>query len=310
MVQTTETLHTRAILVKLSLPTWSGKMDDKEVTKTTLDAHGASKGAGKFSKYLLPREASTERQLGEGEPENAFTALVAHLSDVRNWSYANTLPWSRDGWLLLPIANHSRYTTYIREAQHKYDELLARLVEDYRELILSARRCLGPKLSAGARYPSDIAAEFGFAIDYNPVPSGGDFRVSLTDEEKAILSKSTEERVKQTAEAAQNVATKRLYEVLQKIHETLSAANPNRKDGAKSFKDSLIENARDLCGVLGALNIADDVRLERFRRETELLAMSEPETIRENPAVRAEVAARAENILTEMTQAFGKGIFG
>jgi hypothetical protein len=310
MTHSSTTLHTRAILVKLSLPTFGGTMENKDITRDTLAAHGASKDGGKWKSSLIPHSASTRRQIDADEEANAFDALNSHMSATRAWHYENTLPWGKkDGWFLLPIANHQAYTDYMRDAQHRYDHLLRVLVGDWSELVADSKRLLNGSAPANAKWPTDIRDHYGYSIEFAPVPSGSDFRVALTDEEIKILAASTEQRVKDTADLAQGEATKRLFEVLAAIHQTLNSKDPKRADGMKTFRDTLIQNARDMCDVLKRLNIADDPKLESFRRQTELLAATDPDTIRTRPAVRAETADRAESILHDMTKTFGKGLF-
>jgi hypothetical protein len=95
---------------------------------------------------------------------------------------------------------------------------------------------------------------------------------------------------------------KRLAECLSRIHERL--AQPEA-----IFRDSLISNARELCGVLTRLNVADDPQLESLRRQTELLATTEPATLRDNADVRQDTANQAQSILDAMTATYGTGIF-
>ena len=51
--------------------------------------------------------------------------------------------------------------------------------------------------------------------------------------------------------------------------------------------------------------MTEDPALETLRRQTELLAMSEPQTIRDNADVRASVANEAQSILDAMQSTYG-----
>jgi hypothetical protein len=310
MSNTKQDLHARAILVSLSISSWSGKKFDKRVTRETLAAQGASEGAGRFNKDLLPSKLSIHDEtrfsvknmqaLKQVQHANSHKALTAHIAAVRVWHYEQTLKWS-DGWQLLPIKNYQAYTDGIRERQHEFNRLLAEFLHDYPALREAAKTILNGMFEHGD-YPSDMAKRFSFGIEFNPVPSGGDFRVALSDAEIQAIASSAENRVKAQFEAAQKEAIGRLYERVEKIVSALSSPDA-------IFRDTLIGNARDLCDVLERLNVTGDPRLEKYRRETELLAMSEPETLRKVPAVRAETAARAQSILDDMQKTFGKGLF-
>ena len=77
-----------------------------------------------------------------------------------------------------------------------------------------------------------------------------------------------------------------------------------------TFRDSLIENAREVTDVLKRINLTDDPELEKLRKQTEALATSnEPEKLRTNSKVRTQTATRAQSILDAMTATYGKGMF-
>jgi hypothetical protein len=293
---TGQDLHTRAILVSLRISGWNGQKFDKAVTKHATTAHGADETAGRFNKRLLPKSTTDEGT-------NAHEELKQYIAAIRNqFHYKQTLPWSDDGWALLPIKNYQEYTDGIRERQHEFNRLLDAFVRSYPRLREAARLTLGDMFNE-SDYPENIRAKYSFDLEFNPVPSGGDFRVALGNAEIEAIAASTEARVKASMEEATQAAANRLHEVLAKM--TAALSDPNQ-----TFRDTLVGNVRDLCEVLTRLNVAEDANLERLRRQAELLAMSEPETLRKNPDVRIETAARAQSILDDMTATFGKGIFG
>jgi len=304
----TQAMHTRAILVSLRISSWSARKFDKTVTRTATTAHGTGEGAGRFNKSLLPTTLTIDHSLKssraakEVQQTNSYKALMQHIAATRVWHYEQTLRWSDDGWQLLPIKNYQAYTDGIRERQHTFNHLLAEFLHDYPRLREAAQVYLNGMFER-SDYPKDIAARFKFGIEFAPVPQGGDFRVALSDAEIRTIASTTEARVKGAFEAAQTDAVKRLYGTVENIVSRLSQPDA-------IFRDTLIGNARELCDVLSRLNVADDRNLERLRRETELLAMSEPETIRKNDAVRVETAARAQSILDDMIGTYGKGLLG
>lgn len=189
----------------------------------------------------------------------------------------------------------------VRAGMHTADNLLAEFVRDYPSMRLEAQRILNGMYS-DTDYPSDIASKYSWGVEYNPVPSGTDFRVTIAQDEIRAIAARTEERVKQAFSEAQQDAVRRLAECVSKIHERL--AQPDA-----IFRDSLIGNARELCNILTRLNLADDSNLESLRRETELLAMAEQQTLRDNPDVRVETANRAQSILDAMTATYGASVF-
>lgn len=278
----------RAILANLSISSWSARKYDKKVTAETNHAHGAASDAGRYNKMLLPADASS------------YKALTSHIAATRVLHYAETLAWSDDGWRLLPVANYQKYTDKLRTAKHEYDSLLLDFLSDYPSLQQAARIKLNG-MYRDEDYPSDVAGKYGFGIEYSPVPSGGDFRVELSQSEIDIIATRTESRVSDAFKDAHRDAVKRLYDCVARIHERL--AQPDA-----IFRDSLIGNARELCDVLTRLNISGDATLETLRKQTDSLATVQPDTLRSDAVTRIQTANEAQGILDSMLSVYGKGI--
>ncbi len=280
----------------------AGSMKRQRMTK-------AQRAAVKIAKAEAKEQAKKAAQQEKELKANSHEKLAAHIAAIRVWVNEQTLPWTDDGWRILPIANYDRFMAGWRERLHKAEELLDEFVRDYPALRELAKQVLNGMWNA-ADYPSDIRSRYRFDIVPRAVPSGSDYRVELSDAEVEAISKRTEQDVREAFQAATDDAVKRVFTVLSRIHERLTGADPNRKTGNKTFRDTLITNARELCDVLTRLNVTGDSRLEHFRRETELLAAAtEPETLRDDAAVRAETANRAQGILDAMTATFGAAMF-
>ena len=282
---TASDMHTRAMLVSLRISAWSARKYDRKVSQETATAHNTTIDAGRYNKCLLPGDAP------------AYKALVSHIADLRVKHYAQTLAWSDDGWRILPVKNYQPYTDMVRAGMHTADSLLADFARDYPALQEQARVILNGMYS-DTDYPSDVRSRYAWSVEYAPVPCGTDFRVTLAAGEIEAIAARTEQRVTQAFNEAQRDAVQRLYDTVSKIQAKLM-------EPAGIFRDSLIGNARELCDILTRLNLADDPKLEALRRQTELLAMSEPQTIRDNPDVRVNVASEAQSILDAMQATYG-----
>ncbi|CAN5951027.1 unnamed protein product [Sphagnum jensenii] len=276
------------MLASLRISSWSARKYDKRVTEETNRSHGADSDAGRYNKMLLPGDASS------------YKALTSHIAATRVLHYEQTLAWSDDGWRLLPVANYQAYTNKMRQARHEYDSLLADFLADYPSLQQAARVKLNGMYKA-EDYPNDVSSKYGFAVEYAPVPSGGDFRVQLSQAEIDIIATRTEDRVKDAFEQAHKDAVKRLYECVSRIHERL--AQPDA-----IFRDSLISNASELTDVLSRMNIAGDMNLEALRKQTASLATVQPASLRNDPVTRIQTANQAQGILDSMLAVYGKGI--
>jgi hypothetical protein len=144
-------------------------------------------------------------------------------------------------------------------------------------------------------YPSDDAIRNKFRMDMAvfPVPNN-DFRVELADDELTSIQQEVEQRVTAAAQASMQDAWNRLYEKVTHLAGKLS-------DPKAIFRDSTIENGRELCDVLSRLNFSDDPDLEAMRLEVESQLVSHhPDSLRNDPILRQDTAAKARDIAKRM----------
>jgi phosphoenolpyruvate carboxylase len=68
------------------------------------------------------------------------------------------------------------------------------------------------------------------------------------------------------------------------------------------FRDSMVENAREICAMLPRLNFTDDANLEAMRQEVESkIAKYHPDALRQDPVLRRDTAAEAKAIMDKMS---------
>ena len=274
-------LSDKALLVQLSISQWTARKYDKRATEQVASANGAINAAGRYNKSLLPM--------------NDFLANVHQKSTlIRKKYYANTLPWGIDGTQILPSANYLAFMTDFRKEKYEWQMIVNQFLAEYESLKSDAQRVLG-SLYSDSDYPtkSEIAAKFNMDMAIMPVPSG-DFRVDIADEELARITSDVEARVQDAAQNAMDEAWKRLHERVQHMAEKLA-------DPAAVFRDTLVENTREICSVLSRLNFTDDPNLEAMRLEVEQsLTKHHPDALRNDPDLRRDKAAEASDIMKRM----------
>lgn len=280
-------IHSRALLIWLTISTWSARRYDRDVSnKVNADYHAAT-DAGRYNKFLLPGDAKS------------YKDLVTLAGGIRAAHYEKTLAWSDEGWRLLPTANYMDYTTWFRGLQNDFSKALDAFVADYPQLHNDARVKLG-KLYRDEDYPTsiDLRERFSLAVKYSPLPSFGDIRVDLADDQIATIEASINANVQSAVEIAVRDSWQRLYDVVAHINERLA-------DPKAVFRDSLITNAREICASLERLNVTNDPALESMRaRVLSDLTVFDPDVLRDTPQVRATVADKADEILKQMSGLF------
>ena len=73
-------------------------------------------------------------------------------------------------------------------------------------------------------------------------------------------------------------------------------------DGKKTiFRDSMLENAAELCGLLTRLNVTNDPKLEHARKSLEATIMGlDAKDLRDADGARVEVKSKIDEILKFM----------
>ena len=269
-------IQSRAMLANLSISQWTARKLDRQVTKEVETIHAAHH-AGRFNKLLVSK---------------SLLDPVAKLTgQIRDYHYSVTLPWADSGPRLLPSKLFMSYTDRMRKFRQDFEALVGELTQKYPNEVQAARNRLGT-MYRPEDYPdaTDIRKRFDLAVDFTPVPDANDFRVDVATEAQKELRESVTRAVAARQAAAVKATYERVREVVSKIAERLG-------DEKAVFKNSLIDNARDLCDVLSALNITDDPALSAIEQAIRQRLLVDPDVVRNSKRLRAETAAAANEIL-------------
>lgn len=281
------TLSDRALLIQLSISQWAARRYDKKATKKVADDNGVIEAVGRYNKSLLPMNDQLD--------------LIHKKSNlIRSEFYDNTLPWGIEGTQLLPTANYLAFMTDFRKKKGEWQWAVNIFTMNYADYIDDARRTLGPMFDpADYPHPDNISTKFKMDLAVFPVPST-DFRVSLASDELSRIQQDVERRVQEASASAMKDVWQRLYDKVKHIEERL--ANPSAV-----FRDTMLENARELCDLLPRLNFADDPSLEQMRQEVEQkLVAYHPDALRNDPDLRRDTAAKAKEIMDRMAVFMGQ----
>jgi len=272
-------IQERAMLARLSISQWTGRAFDKKVSAEVERAHGAH-DAGRFNKMLVNK--------------SLLEPISKLAGEVRKYHYSVTLPWSDSGERLLPAKLFMDYTTQMRQYRSKMDALVNDLVTAYPNEVQAARNRLGTMYDpTDYPDPSDIKQTFGLTFEFTPVPEAKDFRVDVSEEAADEIRASIKQAVSTRQADAVKACFGRIRDVVSKIAERLS-------DEKAIFKDSLINNAIELCSVLDGLNITDDPQITALCNEIKQNLLVNPSTLRTRPDIRSTVAGHAVSILTRI----------
>jgi hypothetical protein len=290
MTITPNALSERAMLVSLSVSIWSARKHDVRISDKVAAEHGADRSMGRYAKHLIPRDL--------------LTAVNAAHTALRDHHNLNTLAWGDDGTRILPAANYLGYQAQQQTLEDGFGRAVRDFVASYPTYVETARTALNG-LFDPKDYPAPgrIAAKFAVRRHFLPVAQADDFRVQLGDAQVARIRAEIEARNADLVANATSELFQRVQAVTSRLVERLSAFEVDPVAGTRlhPFRDSLIENVRALLEIMPRLNITGDARIEQVRQDlAEKVARHDPETLRADHALRAEVVDAASGILARM----------
>jgi hypothetical protein len=272
----------RAMLAAVHISIWTAIKHDRKVSREVAEQHGAYAGAGRYNKQLL-REA--ER----------LESLRTLSGQIRQYFYKITLPWSDEGYRLLPAHFYFELTTKMRE----FEQAFAQQVEEFLAVYPSYIEQVRPELNGLFReedYPSTdkLRNKFGVKLEVLPIPSGNDFRVTLSEEEQARVAQEIDENVRQSLQKGTEDLWTRLKGVVVHMVERLN-------EPESRFHASLVTNICELVELLPRLNVNQDGELNRFAGEIRVrLCGFTARDLKKNEILRAATTNDAAEILTKM----------
>jgi len=273
-------ISTAAMLVELSIGTWTGRKMDKRASVDITSQNNAAKGVASVHKRLLGDCAELD-------------AVQKFAGNARNIHYACTMPWSDTGLRLLPTQQYFKYHQEMTHLQTEFARLTRNFLDAYDWEIQNAQLKLGALFNAD-EYPTadSLTGKFKFKINYMPLPSAGDFRVAIADETAAALASQYEGYYKTQLEAAMKDVWQRAHDAVSKMSERLDYT-----DTKKVFRDSLVDNMNEMIDLLGTCNVTNDpvMREAQHKLSTALKGVS-ADALRENAALRATTKRNVDDV--------------
>lgn len=275
-------ISTAAMLVELSIGTWTGRKLDKRASQDVTASNHADKGVANVHKKLLG-------DCAELDAVQKFTA------NARNVHYACTMPWSDTGLRLLPTTQYFKYHQEMTQLQSEYQRLVTAFLDAYNWEIQNSQLKLGDLFNAD-EYPSadSLTSKFRFKMNYMPLPDAGDWRVSIGNETEDALRSQYEGYYATQLQAAMGDVWRRAHDALTKMSERLDYADDMTR---KVFRDSLVSNVTDIVELLGACNVTGDPVMSAAQRDLdEAMRGITPDALREDPYLRAETRRKVNEV--------------
>jgi hypothetical protein len=284
-------LSSSALIVNMSLSVWTGRKLDKRVSEEVDQAKSTKTRAGNYHKNLLA---------GSGKLEQ----ITKIANACRAWMYTTTQPWGDNGDRLLPVSALLEFKSRLADYEQQFGTAVNDFLNDYDTLVAAAAFQLGDLFNR-EDYPTreSITAKFAFRYSLTPLPQAGDFRVDVGNDGLRELQEQYEQVMHDRVTGAMREAWDRLYEVLERMSDRLSDDTDDNGDvKRKIFRDSLIDNAVEICGLLKTFNITGDLRMDEMRRQLEdALKNVDAQSLRDSDHLRQQTKAKVDALLDKFS---------
>jgi hypothetical protein len=139
-----------------------------------------------------------------------------------------------------------------------------------------------------------LRSKFGVKLEVLPIPSGEDFRVTMSAEEQARVAQEIDANVRQSLSRGTADLWNRLEDVVSHMVDRLN-------EPESRFHASLVSNVLDLVNLLPQLNVGEDPQLNRFAGEIRnKLCGFTARDLKSNDVLRVATANDAAALLYEM----------
>lgn len=278
-------LSSSALIVNLSLSVWTGRKLDKRVSEGVDQQNNTKTRAGNYHKNLLA---------GSGKLEE----ITKIANAVRSWLYGVTQPWGDNGDRVLNMSHFMEFKDRLADYEAQFSTAVNSFLNDYDTLVAAAAFQLGDLFNR-EDYPTreTIEAKFGFRYSMIPLPQSGDFRVDIGEEGLRELQTQYEAVLHQRVTGAMTEAWERLHDCLSRMSERLADTEDGKR---KIFRDSLVENAVEICGLLKSFNITNDTRMDEMRKQLEdAIRGVDADSLRDSDLLREQTKRKVDDILSK-----------
>lgn len=275
-------LASMAMLVELRIGTWTARKRDNETTMEVNTSKEADQDSGSVYKYLMAGSDHLKK-------------IEKYSAKCRAWHGTQTLPWMK-GIALLPMENFFKYREQLGTMEGNFHALVADFIKVYPQLKSDQAFKLG-KYYRADEFPDveTLPRRFKFEYNFLPVPEKGDFRITCEDAIKADLAEQYEKMYQNKLADAMREPWNRLRDMLERMADRLADTESGER---KIFRDSIIDNAVEMCDLLTRLNVTKDPALEEARRMLErAIAGMDPKDLRESQGARLELRSSVQDII-------------
>ena len=304
-------LHEKATKVAIRGTQWNNYKRSRKATKAAAETHKTTEKWVRASITLVDKKFVDAPRKILSAARNYLGGFTAGAADGK--FIGGLLTWE-DGWRILPNLLNAQVMRNLGQFESEFWDAVAEL-RAVLPTAIDAARSENPDLFNAADYGAsyvksssvdDIISRYSFEIDKDPfpLPGQGNAIIDASDEAwKAAQAKADAKAEMRLKELTGHVIGT-VFSVAEHFAERCEVFDPEDK-GKSPFRDSTVEKVRDLIGVLPALNIDNDARIEKARQGLiDALGNKSAKELREDGNAREDTAAKARAVADNISNLF------
>lgn len=280
-------LAENAILVELERSSWTGVVEDKEISAGVT----ASKGIdGKYKKELFTQDVRGPLD----KAHNAMDRLYVEFQRL-------TFPWKRRGQSAVLAPVYLEFMKVIGNLKGEAESAIQNFVDAYPSMVETMKTKKG---YADYPYPSqeEVRAKFGISLRFEPIADSKDIRVKLQEEDIERIR----EEVRAQEQKFVRDSVEALWERLKTAMES-SLRNLNvLPGGGSAYRSNWYHNLNDLYNLILPMNQAlKDEELDKIAKDIKenLLDKFEVDELKHDLDARKDAKETAQSIMDKMAAA-------
>lgn len=271
---------------------------DRQASNDVTTQAGAVTGAARVVVSRLPGADEHHRAITKTQV-SAKAALLRY-----SMPYGND-----DGWRLLPNVNWNKLLPELSECKNAFDAALNAFLADLPNV---RARALANKGTLNVEIPTEdeLRNAYGMETEFRPV-NNGRFR-GLPEAVAQKLEAHAKAKLSAAVQAATQDTLERFVQPLDYFIERMvkyderEAALARGQDVGKTgiFRDSVVENVKELVDVVASFNVMGDERLAALSHRLQPLLVK-PDALRDDVQVRHGAEKAAREVLADLKEWLG-----
>ena len=286
------------VTVNIKMEGLLGERRDKAANELVSDKYRADASLVKTAKYLINRKHPKVK------------IVVSRAQRVREIAYENSFAWGGTNLRMLPIRAHAHFDSKVNEAIRDLKEAWDEYELYYPSLVADAERTisgLGGLFDASQYPPKEhIKGMFSAGVEYWPIPDSGHFVAEIAEE---VAQEARDAVVKNNTLRANSAINEMLARVEKGVAKYIDKIGSykaetdnqgNRSNVVGIFRDSLVDNVKELAELIRRLNFSDDAGIDALAGQVNRLARAAADTLRDDPKLRESMVSEGRALIATL----------